>query len=393
MGNLFEKEINRENTNSIKWDLKEELFQEEDVLPMWIADMDFKSPQFALDAISEMMTEGALGYTYIPDSLYEAIIVWQKKHHQMDLEKENIIFSPGVIPSLGLCIQAFTQPGESVLIHDPVYPPFAGLVEANGRKLVRSALKIEDNHYVMDLDDMEEKIVSENVKVFLLCHPHNPGGRVWTKEELVAVVELCREHDVIVVSDEIHGDLVFPGVDFFSPVALHSDYEDTVISLTSVTKTFNLAGIKNSMLFVFNEDLKEKIEVEILKTELNAVNTFGLVATEAVLTEGDSWLEELMATLTKNRQMVADFFDTKLPEVFYMHPEATYLCWFDVSSLGIPDEELIYHFAKVGKVGLNDGISYGPNGTQFMRVNFAAPPSLLKEGLARIETVFKANKS
>lgn len=392
MNDLFNEIVNREDTYSIKWDQREELFNSKDVLPMWVADMDFKSPKPVLDALASIIERGVLGYTYPTEPVYEAIMDWQKNKHAMALKKEHILFSPGVVPSLGLAVQALTKEGDSVLIHDPVYPPFTEIVKKNNRNLVRSSLVIEDGQYKMNLEEMETLIVEQDVKLFFLCHPHNPGGRVWSKEELIQVSDLCLKHNVILVSDEIHGDLIYPDVEFVSPVTLNPAYEDIVITLASVTKTFNLAGIKNSMMFIFSDALREKVKAETEKLECCAINTFGLVGTEVAFREGDAWLDKLLAVMHETRQVVTDFFDTHLPDVFYMVPEATYLLWFDVSTLGIADEELVHHFAECGNIGLNDGISYGPHGSQFMRLNFAAPHAVVVDGLNRIKQAFDASK-
>ena len=392
MLNQFDEQIDRRNTASTKWDTCEELFYSEEVLPMWIADMDFRNPEPVLEAMKDVIDQGVLGYSFPCDSLYTAIIEWQKERHALELTKEHILFSPGVVSSLGLAVQAFTVKGEAVMIHDPVYPPFAHIVEINERKLVRSSLLIKDGKYRMDLVDMEQKFKQQHIKLFFLCHPHNPGGRVWSREELIELIELCRQYNVLVISDEIHGDLIYPSIEFVSPVSIKKEYRETIVTLTSVTKTFNLAGIKNSMIFVYDEELKEKLEKAQEKLELCQINTFGLTGTEAALRYGGPWLQELMAYLTQSRKMVCDFFDQNLPNVFYMVPEATYLCWFNVSALGLKDTELKEYFSDIGKIGLNDGLPYGSSGAQFMRLNFAAPQSVVQEGLERIKKVFDTAK-
>lgn len=392
MSHLFNQKIDRRQTDSVKWDHCKEFFHSDDVLPMWIADMDFRNPQPVLDHLSKVVEHGVLGYTCPCDSLYNAIIDWQKNRHQLFLKKEEILFSPGVVPSMGLLIQALTEEKDAVLIHDPVYPPFSHIVENNNRTLIRSSLTIEEGKYRMNIEEMEQLIQKHKIKMFLLCHPHNPGGRVWSKEELQAVADLCARYNVLVVSDEIHGDLMYPGVDFVSPVTMKEHYKDFIITLTSVTKTFNLAGIKNSMMFILNEQIREQVQMESEKLELCAINTFGLVGTEAALRKGDEWLEELMIYLDENRRIACAYFDEHLPDSFYMNPQATYLLWFNVSSLNVPDEDLKDHFAHVGKIGLNDGISYGPLGSQFMRLNFAVPQSVLLDGLERIKLTFESSK-
>lgn len=392
MSEQFDRIIDRQNTKSVKWDTCGELFQSLDVLPMWIADMDFRVPAPVLDSMKEVLEKGILGYSYPCPSLFEAIINWQRESRKLELTREDILFSPGVVSSLALSVQSFTKKGEAVMVHDPVYPPFSSMIETNERKLIRSSLKIKNGQYQMDFQEMEEKFVREKVRLLFLCHPHNPGGRVWSSFELSQLMELCQKHHVLVISDEIHSDLVYPGIDFISPVTLKEEYKQSVITLTSVTKTFNLAGIKNSMIFVLDPFLREKMQLVQAKIEMDQINTFGYIGTESALCYGKPWLNELMDYLDETKTMVCHFFDQHLPHVFYMVPEATYLFWFDASSLGIPDEDLKIYFADIGKIGLNDGGAYGPSGTQFMRLNFAAPRPVVQEGLERIKKVFESKK-
>ncbi|MDN6626077.1 MAG: PatB family C-S lyase [Pisciglobus halotolerans] len=388
MKSLFDQPIDRTGTNSVKWDTRKSMFGSSDILPMWIADMDFPCPEPVLNSLRKVIDSRVIGYSFAPDSLYEAICQWQKNHHQMVLKKDMILFSPGVVTSLALCVQTLTNQGESVLIQDPVYPPFSEVITLNNRKLLTSPLKIEHNTYRMDFNDIEQKIQDNDVKLFLLCSPHNPGGRVWTAGELRKLLDICQKHGVYVVSDEIHGDLVYQPEQFHSTVTLKDDYASFVVTLTSPTKTFNLAGIKNSVLLVPNPDIRRLLQEEQEKSEMNAINTFGYVAMETAFSEGASWHLELMAYLERNLEMVCNFFDKELPSVFYMKPEATYLFWFDCSSLGISGDKLTEVFAEVGKIGLNAGIAYGKEGTQFMRFNFASRKELVQESLIRIKKVF-----
>ncbi|WP_027109089.1 MalY/PatB family protein [Lacticigenium naphthae] len=388
MKNNFDKIIDRAGTNSVKWDLREHLFNEKNILPMWVADMDFENPPAVRRELKNFVKNTIIGYAIPPYEFYEAIMNWQRERHQMELTKENILFSPGVVSSIGVMIQAFSKPGDKVIIHDPVYPPFTNLVKVNHREVVRSALKVEKGQYHMDFNDIEENLQDEKAKLFILSNPHNPGGRVWSKEEMYRLAELCHDNDVILVSDEIHGDLVYPSQEMVSPVTLDERFKQTVVTLTSVTKTFNLAGIKNSMIFVYDEKMIEQIKEIQSQTEQSGVNTFGYVAAQAALSNSQEWHAELLDYLENNRKIVCDFFDRELPEVFYMKPEGTYLFWFDASSLGIKDADLKDIFAKIGKIGLNDGKSYGPNGDQYMRFNFAAPQSMVEDGLERIKKVF-----
>lgn len=263
------------------------------------------------------------------------------------------------------------------------------MVNKNNRNVYRTALKLEHGQYTMDFQNIENQFKAvENIKLFIISNPHNPGGRVWSKEELTELVELCKKYNVILISDEIHSDLVYSGKTCISPVTLDESYKNWVITLHSATKTFNIAGVKASFILAFNEELKAKIVEVQEETELDIINTFGMKATEAAFSNSKDWHTHLLIKLEANRSIVIDFFDTQLPNVSYMIPEATFLFWFDASNLNIENEKLRETFAQVGKIGLNDGLSYGPHGKSYMRLNFAVPKPLLEDGLNRIKTVF-----
>ena len=385
----FDKVIDRHKTGSVKWDLTEELFNSPDALPMWVADMDFDNPEPVKKALKSMIDNDILGYTFPKDSLYDSIINWQNTHHDMHVEKEMILFSPGVLSSIAVSVQSFTEAGDTVLVHDPVYPPFCSIVEKNNRNVLTSALILKDGQYVMDFEEIESILKRPDVTLFILSNPHNPGGRVWNEHELTKLVNLCIRHKVILISDEIHSDLVYSGHTCISPVTLNDQYKKWVVTLHSATKTFNIAGVKLSYAIIYDQDLKNRFVSVQHQTELDAVNTFGMIATEAAFNHGESWRSELMAYLTFNRTYIMNFFDQYLPHVSYMAPQSTYLFWFDASTLNIEPECLKNHFAEKGKIALNDGISYGQNGKCFMRLNFAVPESVLKDGLNRIRKVFE----
>lgn len=389
MESHFDEVINRLETNSIKWDTLEDRYGSTEVLPMWIADMDFKTPKVVLDALKNTLENcPVLGYTKAPDSLYEAIIDWQQQKHNMSLTREAILFSPGVVPSLALVVNAFTSPEDNVMIHDPVYPPFTSMITANQRKVLRSELTIKDNQFVMNFEEIEQQFKTKDVKLSILCNPHNPGGRVWSKDELIQLSELCYKYKVILVSDEIHGDLIFNPHRFTSVVTIDERYQDFVVTLTAATKTFNMAGTKNSMIYVYNEGLRNLLVQEQHKSEQSGINTFGYVATEAAYRLGDDWLADCLDYLEGNLALVVDFFATELPEVMVVKPQGTYLVWFNASSLGLEDQALTQHFVEVGKIGLNAGIDFGPAGSQFLRMNIATSRTTLVEGLKRIKYAF-----
>lgn len=380
----FEQPIDRLGSNSVKWDAILKSYNEENLLPLWIADMDFKAPAGVLQAYQKLLEHGILGYADTPDTLYTAISNWEQEHFKLAVRKEEILFFSGVLAGITTAIQAFTKPNDVILIHDPVYPPFSNIITTNRRQLVRSQLVEENGHFVMDLADMEEKFKQHQVKVMILCNPHNPGGRVWTKKELYQLGELCQKYQVLVLSDEIHQDLVFPPNKMTSFFNAGEGFSNFSLQFTSMTKTFNLAGIKNSVVFVKNEKLRSQL---IRKQEENfqqEINTFGLVGMEAAYETGEEWLAELLPYIQSNITYTMNFFREQLPKVKIMEPEGTYLLWLDFSEYDLSDKELEERFVHKGKVVLNTGVSYGPSGKQHMRLNVACPRVVLEEGLNRI---------
>lgn len=385
----FEKPINRLNTNSIKWDAILRDYNEEELLPLWIADMDFKAPEGVLNAYQKLLTHGILGYTDAPESLYSAIIAWEEEQHQVALNKKDIFLFSGVLAGITTAIQAYTQPNDAILIHDPVYPPFANIIKTNQRKLIHSSLIIDSGHFVMDFDDMEEKFRKHQVKVMILCNPHNPGGRVWKQEELYRLGELCKKYDVLVLSDEIHQDLVFPPNRMTSFFNAGNDFSSFSLQFTSMTKTFNLAGIKNSVAFVKSDKLRNQLLQKQEENFQQEINTFGLMGMEAAYETGKEWLTELLVYIKRNVDYTLAFFEEHLPKARIMEPEGTYLLWVDFSDYGFSDETLEDRLVHKGKVVLNTGVSYGPSGKQHMRLNVACPRATLEEGLRRIVTALK----
>ncbi|WP_368250797.1 MalY/PatB family protein [Enterococcus sp. 2201sp1_2201st1_B8_2201SCRN_220225] len=384
----FDQIFPRKNTNSVKWDSIKVTYNKEDLLPLWVADMDFMTPQPVIDALATYTRQGIFGYSVVPETLYQAIQDWEQTHYNYQLTKEDILFSPGVVPSIGVAIQAYTKAGESVLIHDPVYHPFANMVKANQRNLVTSSLKIKDGHFVMDLVDMEEKIKDQHVKMLILCNPHNPGGRVWTKEELIACGRLCQKYGVIVISDEIHQDLIFAPHQHHSFHTLDPEFAEFSIILTAATKTFNLAAVKISMVYIKNPALKKAFQAVQNATEQNTINTFGYVATEAAYQKGEAWRKELLRYLAENITFTQNFLQTHLPKVNVMIPEGTYLMWLDFRAYGLSPKALEDKLIQEAGVVLNNGAIFGEGGRGFMRLNVACPKETLTEGLERIRGVF-----
>lgn len=380
----FDEIIDRRNTGSIKWHYSD------DTIPLWVADMDFKAAEPILDALEQVVQHGILGYTKPTEALYESIIKWHGSRYDLQLDKENILFSPGVVPSLALMMQVFTEAGDAVLVNDPIYTPFMTKAQQNNRTLVTSALKEVEGKYHLDLADIEAKIVEHEIKLYLLCNPHNPGGRVWTRNELEALLLLCKKHEVAIVSDEIHQDLTLSGHTFTPFLTLAKGYEHKVVSLTSMTKTFNVAGIKGSMIFAKDEALLKKISEQQQLNDEYELNLFAYTVMQSAYEEGDEWLEQALAYIEKNIELTLDFLAGHLPDIKIMRPEASYLIWLDCSAYG-EDDQMLYDKLREAKVELNAGIKYGAEGHLKMRLNVACPEALLREGLNRIYSAFGDN--
>ncbi len=377
----FDEIIDRRNTGSIKWHYSD------DTIPLWVADMDFKAAQPILNAVEQVAQHGILGYTKPTEALYESIIKWHGSRYDLQLDKGNILFSPGVVPSLALMMNVFTEAGEAVLVNDPIYTPFMTKVEQNGRTLVTSPLKEVDGKYQLDLADIEAKIVEHGVKLYLLCNPHNPGGRVWTRNELEALLLICKKHDVAIVSDEIHQDLTLNGHTFTPFLTLAKGYEHKVVSLTSMTKTFNVAGIKGSMIFAKDDALIKKISQQQHLNDEYELNLFAYTVMQSAYEEGGEWLEQVLAYIENNIEITIDFLAGYLPDIKVMRPEASYLIWLDCSAYA-QDNQALYDKLRAAKVELNSGIKYGSEGHLKMRLNVACPEALLREGLNRVYEAF-----
>ncbi len=373
----FDEVVDRRGTGSVKWHYSD------DTIPLWVADMDFKAAPPILRSIEQVTQHGILGYTKPTEALYDAIIDWHGSRYDLPLNKDNILFSPGVVPSLALMMHVFTEVGDAVLINDPIYAPFMSKVEQNNRTLVTSALKDVEGQYRLDLDDIEAKITQHDVKLYLLCNPHNPGGRVWTAEELKAVLTLCKKYNVAIVSDEIHQDLTLSGHTFTPFLTLATGYEHKVVSLTSMTKTFNIAGIKGSMIFAKNEGLLQKISQQQQLNDEYELNLFAYTAMRNAYEQGGAWLTQALDYIEANIELTVRFLEEYLPDIKIMRPEASYLIWLDCSAYA-EDDQMLYDALRAAKVELNAGIKYGQEGHLKMRINVACPKALLTEGLNRI---------
>lgn len=384
----FDESINRLQTNSVKWDEVENLFGDKEMLPMWVADMDFKAPQPVIDALQQRVEHGIYGYTTRPNSYYEATVGWMKRRHNWTIEKDWICFSPGVVPALHIIVQTFTKPGDKILIQQPVYYPFMSVIEKNGREVVNNPLRYEDGRYFMDFDDLEKKI-NPSVKMIILSNPHNPVGRVWTKDELKMLGEICLKHNILVVSDEIHFDLVFKGNVHIPFASISKEFAEHSITCTAPSKTFNLAGLKTSNIIIPNKEYRESFNKAVEDAFLSMTNTFGVTALIAAYEEGDEWLDQLIDYLKGNLDFLKEYIKSNIPEVKVVEPEATYLVWLDCRELGLDAKELERVIQKQGKVAFDEGYIFGKEGEGFTRINIACPRTLLEEGLKRFSQALK----
>ncbi len=385
----FDKIIHRENTNSVKYDLRKHFFNKEDVLPMWVADMDFETPVFIREAIQKRAEHPIYGYSIKPDSYFHAITSWLKTRHQWDIQQEEIFFSPGVVPGFTLAILAYSKPGDQVVVQPPVYFPFFQAVEDTGRKLLHNQLLEEDNYYKIDFKDLEEKLSDPKTRLLLISSPHNPVGRVWSVEELNKMMELCIKYDVLLLSDEIHADLVFKPHKHTPSAVVSELAKDHCVTFMAPSKTFNMAGLSTSFLIIQNEELKKKYEAILSAYHLGLGNVFGNEGLEAAFNQGAPWLDQLMDYLQKNVDLVADFFNNEFPEITILKPEATYLLWLNCKSLHLNDEELNDFFINKAELGLNRGSVFGSGGEGYMRMNIACPKSTLEKALHQLKLAKK----
>lgn len=380
----FDEVINRYNTACVKYDLRNHFFGTDDIIPMWVADMDFKVPEPITEAIIKRASHEILGYSIRTETFSAAIKHWMQAQHSWDIQKEWIVFSPGVVPALNFIILALTNPEDVIVIQPPVYFPFFGAIKDNGRILSESNLITEKNQMFIDFDDLELKL-RNGAKMLILCSPHNPGGRVWTHDELTRIGNLCLENNVLVLSDEIHSDLVFHPNRHIPFASISDEIASITITANAPSKTFNTAGLSTSYLIIPNPELREKVRKTIDNLHVSLGNIFGTVALEAAYNHCYPWLSALLDYLKANIDYTKEFVETKLPGIKMIQPEATYLIWLDCRDLGLTDDDLKAFFINKAKVGLNPGLDFGAPGSGFMRLNVACPRSLLETVLNRIQ--------
>ena len=378
----FDEIIDRRGTNSYKWDL----VKEEDVIPMWVADMDFQTAPAIIEALQKRVAHGIFGYTLVPDSYYEAITSWFARRHHWNIEKDWILYTSGVVPAISCCLKAICMPGEQVLVQTPVYNCFFSCIKNSGCEVVENELRRVGNcTYEIDFEDFERKCADEKTTAFILCNPHNPAGRVWKKEELERMNDICLKHNVKIIADEIHCELVMPGYQYIPFASISEACRDNCVVLNSPSKSFNIAGLQIANIICPDAALRRRINRAININEVCDVNPFGVEALMAAYTDGgEEWLMELRKYLSDNYDMLLEFFARHLPQLPVVRMEGTYLAWVDCSSLGEASEEIEERLMKKNKVWVNAGSMYGKEGEHFIRINMACPRERLEEGLRRI---------
>lgn len=387
---IFDTITNRKNTNSLKYDFAERRGKPSDILPLWVADMDFPAPDCVIQALEEKSRHGIYGYSEPDERYFDVLKNWFSTRHGWTVEDQWLIKTPGVVFALCAAIRALTKPGEAVLIQPPVYYPFSESITANGRTLVTNQLVYQDGAYSIDFTDFEQKIRENHVKLFLLCNPHNPVGRVWTEQELNRIGEICLQYGVTVVSDEIHADFVYSGHKHLVFSSLRPEFADITITCTAPSKTFNLAGLQISNIFIPNQTLRRTLREEINRAGYSQANLMGLIACQAAYEGGAPWLDELKEYLQGNVDLARKFLQERLPQIRLVEPEGTYLIWLDCSALQLSDAALDDQIVNQAKLWLDPGPMFGPGGEGFQRINTACPRSVLLKALEQLEKALKA---
>jgi cystathionine beta-lyase len=388
MPSEFDTVIDRGGTHAFKWEFRRHC-RERDIIPLWVADMDFEAPEGVRRAVRERAAHGVYGYTLLPESYYQAAISWMRRRFGWEIHKKWIVFTPGVVPALNFAVQAFTEPGDRVIVQPPVYYPFFLAVENNGRELVHNPLRLENGRCGMDLDHLRT-VIDGRTRLLILCSPHNPTGRVWGEEELKGLAEVCTEHDLIIVSDEIHADLVSPGRTHTPLATLLPEMADRIVTCTSPNKTFNIAGLQTANTIIPDKRLRQRFQQAVHSAGIELANVFGVVALEAAYTTGgEAWLARLLDYLWGNFSLLQEFAADRIPDLGIFPLEGTYLAWLDCRGLHPNDKKLKDHLLGHG-VWLDEGSKFGPGGEGFLRLNIACPRTLLEKALERMATAFSS---
>jgi cystathionine beta-lyase len=393
MPGIFDEVINRRNTGSEKWDHCDEIFGGDNLLPLWVADMDFRTPPEVIDALSQKAAHGIFGYSSYMDSTYDSVIRWFSKRHGWTLNKEWVQYSPGVVPALNLIVQTFTDICDGVIIQRPVYHPFMKVIENNSRKVLNNPLRQNrSGYYEIDFDHLRHLAQKPAAKMMILCSPHNPAGRVWREDELRKTLDICTENNILLVSDEIHCDLTFNRNKHIPVHAIAGGFKDNVITCTAPSKTFNLAGIQISNIIISNEVIMKKFQTSLLHAGMLEPNSFAPAALEAAYNCGDQWLGDLLNYVYGNYEFMKKFMSDELGLAEVTELQGTYLAWADFRKYKLSNKELNDLFVKKAKVAPSPGYVFGPEGAGFMRFNLACPRSVLGDGMERIAEAFKKLK-
>lgn len=379
----FDEIIDRRGTFSVKYDLCKAVFGRADLLPMWVADMDFRTPDFIRDAVIARAKGDVYGYTFRDDGYYQAVADWITRRHGWKVDREWISYTPGVVAAINMAVMGLTSVGDGIIIQTPVYPPFIHSVTSHGRRLITNTLKDSDHGYEMDFDLLEKQ--AEDAKMLILSNPHNPVGRCWTRDELQRLGEICLKNNLLVISDEIHCDLVLPGFKHIPFASLSPEFEKISITAHAASKTFNIAGMATSSIIIPNDELREKYVGFVHDTEIDLGNVLGKEATRAAMLHGEPWLAQLLNYLKDNADFAVDFIRREMPKVRVHKPEATYLLWLDFSGYGLSDEELNRRMVYEIGLGLNPGHEFGREGENHLRMNLACPRSVLKTALEKMK--------
>jgi len=380
----FDEEVAREDTGCVKYDLRKVVFGTDEVIPMWVADMDFKTPDFVISAMRKRLEHEIMGYSYHPYEYYSSISAWILKKHNWKIDNDWISFCPGIVPALNLCTLAFTRPGDSIAVQPPVYTPFFSAVENHGRNLICNQLIEKNGKWEMDLDSLESS-VNHTTRMIIISNPHNPVGRAWTADELTRLADICLKNDILILSDEIHCDLILPGFNH-TPVAKLSDkIAEITVTCIAPSKTFNLAGLSTSSVIIPNPVLRKYFNSRIEHLHIGNGNILGTIASIAAYSYGDEWLCELIGYLDRNVAFVTGYCLEHIPAIVPVKPEATYMIWLDCRKFGMTGEELNNFFIRKAKVGMNEGSTFGPGGEGFMRMNLATTHEKVRTAMEKIK--------
>jgi len=384
----FDKVTHRKGTNSIKYDYVSEIFGTDDIIPMWVADMDFEVPPEVSNVIKERARHSIFGYSAKPDRFNEAVKDWLKNRHDWQVKADWISFVPGVVPTLALAVLSLTEPGDQIIIQSPVYFPFYNVIKGNHRKLLNNQLIYKNGSYHIDFDHLES-LIDDEVKMILLCSPHNPVGRVWSKDELLKLGEICLKNNIIIVSDEIHQDIVYDPHKHIPTASLSEEMAQITITAIAPSKTFNLAGLAASVAIIPNKKIKHKFDRILNSLHLNLGNAFGMIALQEAYFNGAGWLDELLDYLRNNYLFIKNFINEEMPRIKVIEPEATFLLWLDFRDYQFSDKDLKQFMVNVAKIAMNDGPMFGPGGEGFQRMNFGTQRSRIESALANLKKALK----